>query len=87
MGDKFPNLGIDFYLSQRYNVSNKKRAKKKLIYYNTFHDRVSRGEREKRMGESSNECEVLRTIITEEVEKCKDADLLDLIYKMLVIST
>lgn len=36
------------------------------------------------MNDTSNEVDMLRQIIAEEVEKCKDLDLLDLIYKLLV---
>lgn len=36
------------------------------------------------MGDADGEGEALRELIKEEVEKCTDTELLDLIYKLLV---
>ena len=37
------------------------------------------------MKDAAKEAETLRQIITEELEKCVDTSLLDLIYKLLVV--
>lgn len=37
--------------------------------------------------EEGNRVEVLRQIVEDEVENCEDADLLELIYKLLIYST
>ena len=37
------------------------------------------------MDDASPEAETLRQMIKEEVERCTDLDLLDLIYKLLVV--
>ena len=36
------------------------------------------------MDDDAGECEALRLLIEEAVEKCKDCDLLNLIYKLLI---